>query len=238
MYVCLSTSIYIDFIYNIFLGNCLKLFCLVLPMARVFQSEINTNLHPSFFEVNNQPPVESLNDIVKPTTYYKSDERYEDAKAYRGTSSGPPVTRKALYSIWDVSPFSRLFFSKKNIDELQRIIRYSVYIKTDKQYIIGPQDETELVIIMRAIFLEYSNNPNCYSKFTSEINRLNNLVINQLLKGLISNVLQYVGYLKDVNDPINTIDRPLYSSSSGEKLLRSQSDVLIGDDRFFGASPK
>ena len=53
---------------------------------------------------------------------------------------------------------NQLFFSKKNMDIIQNGLRYRVWEKSDKKFVIGRQSETELVIIMRAIFLQHSKN--------------------------------------------------------------------------------
>jgi hypothetical protein len=51
-----------------------------------------------------------------------------------------------------------LFFSAKNIAAIQHGIRYNVYTRSNKKYIIGNQSEQELKIVMRSVYLQNSKN--------------------------------------------------------------------------------
>lgn len=199
-------------------------------MARVFQTDFNTNLRPDFFEKKHpvEPKFATPNSEAKCTI----DNRYRDNALY-SQENKKNYASKALAGIQEVSPFSYLFFSSQNIDALQKLIRYNVYIHTDKKHVIGYQNETELVIIMRAIYLQYSKVPAHQSLYKAEIERLNAAVVTQLLPDLVSNVKQYVGYIRDSSRPYMPMNRGMNSSIKGEKHLRSVSDVLVGDDLFF-----
>ena len=50
------------------------------------------------------------------------------------------------------------FFSKENINIIQTLIRKGVYQKSNNTHIISNQDEQELIIIMRSIYLQYGKN--------------------------------------------------------------------------------
>ena len=65
---------------------------------------------------------------------------------------------EALRGIQTESTLSQVFFSKQNIDLIQNQIRYNVWIKSNKMHIIGRQSDTELEIVMRSIYLQYSKN--------------------------------------------------------------------------------
>lgn len=205
-------------------------------MSRVFNSDINSNLHPDFFEFKNVPPVDNrtLQTVERgDLTFSDTNKKYDDVLMFSDKTSRKNYASKVLAGIQEVTPFSLLYFSKENIDELQRLIRYKVYISTNKQFIIDNQNETELVIVMRAMFLQYSKLPDDYSKYKQEINRINSLVINKTLPDIISGVKQYVGYIKDSTQNYIPISRGTNQSIAGEKTLRSVSDVLVGDDNFF-----
>lgn len=199
-------------------------------MARVFQTDFNTNLRPDFFEKKNEiePKFATPNSENKCTI----DNKYRDNTLY-AQQSKKNYASKALAGIQEVSPFSYLYFSSQNILSLQKLIRYNVYIHTNKEHVIGYQNETELVIIMRAIYLQYAKVPEHQSLYKNEIERLNAAVVTQLLPDLVSNVKQYVGYIRDSSRTAVPLDRGMNSSIKGEKNLRSVSDVLIGDDLFF-----
>ena len=54
-------------------------------------------------------------------------------------------------------PNSAIFFSRRNIEYLHQQIIKQVYFSSNKKHIIGKQNETQLQIIMRSIFLQHAN---------------------------------------------------------------------------------
>ena len=58
----------------------------------------------------------------------------------------------AMQGNWMDTPFSKAFFSSKNINILQNGIRNGVYKLSKNSYVIAPQDEDALKIVMRSIF--------------------------------------------------------------------------------------
>ena len=65
------------------------------------------------------------------------------------------------------------FFSDENVEIIQNAIRYNVWLKTKN--IIGNQSTTQLNIIMRSIYLQYSEN--LLNNIKEQIIRLNNMFI-------------------------------------------------------------
>ena len=66
--------------------------------------------------------------------------------------------RQALTGNWENNMVSNVYFSADNIQIVQNGIRAGVYKKSNKRFIIGPQDLDTLKIIMRSIFLQHSLN--------------------------------------------------------------------------------
>jgi hypothetical protein len=112
-----------------------------------------------------------------------------------------------------------LFFSKNNIDRIQKEMRYTVWIQSGKKYIIDNQSPIELEIVMRAIFLQYSLNQN--QDFGKQITYLNKLVLDYCIPNILSEVQQYLGYLDNVQKLPNPLPLPENLSSAGSKTLRS-----------------
>lgn len=126
---------------------------------------------------------------------------------------------EALYGIQETSVLNQLFFSKKNMDNVQNMIRYNVYEKSNKKFIIDKQSDIELEIIMRSIYLQHSVNlPN---KIKEQIMYLNDLVKNWCTEQIIPEVNQYIGYIKEIEYMPVPIDLPLNLSSKGSRSLRS-----------------
>jgi hypothetical protein len=126
---------------------------------------------------------------------------------------------EALYGIQETSLLNQLFFCKKNMNIIQDMIRFNVYEKSDKKFIIDRQSDIELEIIMRSIYLQHS--PNLPDKIKEQLRYLNNLVSNWCVEQIIPEVQQYNGYIKEIEYMPLPIDLPLNLSSKGSRSLRS-----------------
>ena len=126
---------------------------------------------------------------------------------------------EALKHFQTLSTISLLFFSKNNIDRIQKEMRYTVWIQSGKKYVIDNQSPIELEIVMRAIFLQYSLNQN--QDFGKQITYLNKLVLDYCVPNILSEVQQYLGYLDNVQKLPNPLPLPENLSSAGSKTLRS-----------------
>ena len=126
---------------------------------------------------------------------------------------------EALYGIQETSALNQLFFSKKNMDLIQGMIRYTVYNKSEKKFLIDRQSDIELEIIMRSIYLQHS--PNLPNKIKEQISYLNKLVSDWCAEQIIPEVNQYIGYIKEIEYMPVPIDLPVNLSSKGSRSLRS-----------------
>ena len=111
---------------------------------------------------------------------------------------------------------------------------------------IDEQSKTDLLIIMRSIYLEYLNQPPEYletmdyktkkivlQQTKDEINRLNNIVVNEVVPKIISELQQYLDYLRDASKPYSgdILDiKPESISIKGQKNYRSATSVYFGGD--------
>jgi hypothetical protein len=150
-------------------------------------------------------------------------------------------TRHLFKNLYGETLLTFLFFSKKNIDNIQDILKFVVHRETN--YIIDNQSVNELLIVMRAIFLEYSLHPKLITdtmsdkersellkKYTIEVERLNTIVINQVVPKIVSQIQQYMDYLRDASEQPYYMDKPKNDSVKGQKQYRSTTQVLIGGD--------
>ena len=53
---------------------------------------------------------------------------------------------------------NQLFFSQRNLNIIQNGLRHKVWEQSERKHVISRQSETELIIIMRAIFLQHAKN--------------------------------------------------------------------------------
>jgi hypothetical protein len=115
------------------------------------------------------------------------------------------------------SGLSTAYFSKKNIDFLQNEIIRIIYQKSNNKYKIGRQSDIQLEIIMRSIYLSYSKNLEC--NIDAQIKVLNDKVLQFSCDSIMSEIIQYIGYVDDISKPIKPLEHPKNVSSSGEKTL-------------------
>ena len=126
---------------------------------------------------------------------------------------------ESLYGIQEKSQLNQIFFSKKNMDIIQNMIRYTVYEKSNKKYMIDRQSDVELEIVMRSIYLQHS--PNLPNKIKEQIDYLDRLVNDWCTDQILPEVQQYEGYIKEIEYMPLPIDLPLNLSSKGSRSLRS-----------------
>ena len=125
----------------------------------------------------------------------------------------------ALQGIQQKTPLNQLFFSKRNMDNIQAKIRYAVYIRSKGNYIIGNQSDVELEVIMRSYYLQHAKNLPC--RLREQVDELNALIIEWCVEQILVEVKQYYGYLENVQQLPIPLEHPKNLSSAGTKTLRS-----------------
>ncbi len=124
-----------------------------------------------------------------------------------------------LYGTQVRTPLSDTFFSNSNMNRLQEQLIYRVYVSSGGKYKIGKQSNTELQVIMRAMYLQYAKNlPYDIGK---QINELNRHVVEFCLPKVISEIKQYLFYINDIQRLPAQIPHPINVSSAGTRTLKS-----------------
>jgi len=141
-------------------------------------------------------------------------------------SKDTTIARQVLRGTFEDTLLNQLYFSQKNIDILQNALRYNVWKESNGQFVIGKQDNTELIITMRGIFLSRARNLPC--SIREQIKCLNNYVINEITPKIISQVHQYNRYIYDASHLYgeNPLPHPVNVSSKGTKINRSVTDMF------------
>lgn len=123
----------------------------------------------------------------------------------------------SLKGIQDNTALNQLFFCRRNIQIIQNAIRREVYEASNRQHLIDEQNETELVVIMRSIYLQYARNlPN---QITEQISELNSRVVAEILPKIMSAIEQHYGYLRDASTLPTPMLLPQNVSNAGSKTL-------------------
>lgn len=148
-------------------------------------------------------------------------------------------TRHMFKNLYGETLLTFLFFSSDNIRNLQNLIKYHVF-KSTQQY-IDNQSEIELMVIMRSLFLSFSQHPRLIDEgmsietkkillkqYTSEVERLNQLIIDDVVPRVVSGLQQQLSYFVDCVSPLNFMPHPTSESTAGTKQYRSSTQVLTG----------
>lgn len=126
----------------------------------------------------------------------------------------------ALKGLQANSELSKTFFSDVNMKRLQKMIRKEIFEKTHGKYRLDvDQDERDLLITMRAVYLEFGRY--LPGQKVRQIKRMNKKVIDAVVPSMITEIKQYYGYLDEINNPIKPIMRPVNVSSAGRRTLPS-----------------
>lgn len=134
-------------------------------------------------------------------------QNYNDITSYRDAVNGN----------WDETVLSKTFFCAGNIQIIQNGIRAGVYALSNGRYNVGPQDITNLKIIMRSIFLQ--NASNLPTDITGQITALNKLVLNYCIPNVFNEADAYIKYKNDVSTLVVPMKRPAYVNNKGDKVL-------------------
>ena len=144
------------------------------------------------------------------------DTNEKDTPLYRETELHEEYA--SLNNRKEVTALQVEFFSKKNIQNIQDNIRFTVYKKVNK--VIGEQSQIDLHILMTAMYDEYGENTEC--GFDIAIKKLNEKVIDQSVKIVVTNLQQYLLYLVDKSSKL-PVPPPRQKSLSikGERVLEN-----------------
>ncbi|ABT15248.1 hypothetical protein NY2A_B849R [Paramecium bursaria Chlorella virus NY2A] len=135
-----------------------------------------------------------------------------------GNSTLEPTVAAALRILHESpAPFNTEFFSRKNVDFIQKKL-----ISETKRYTsfdIGPQNEDELIMMMAGIYVQDSTFD---GNIKAGLKKLNTLVITECLKQILSGIRSYALYVRDASLPF---------SGGGESAFRRPDNVSIRGSR-------
>lgn len=121
------------------------------------------------------------------------------------TTSNNPIK-----GILEETIITNIFFSEENYEALQQTIKNEVYKKSN--ITIGKQSEEQLFIIMRSMLLQYGDllNPN----HIEEVKKINKYVVDFSVNRIIPELIQYNGYINNIDNTPTPIDLPNYTNKN------------------------
>lgn len=212
-----------------------------------------SKFHPMMFQTlsaDNLPSYKNITEVLDERSTALGTKEYEKLES-PGSFNLTPTDKYSYNNVHSMfknihgeTLLNSLFFSDKNIQQIQNSIRFLVHKYTDQT--IDEQSKTDLLVIMRSIYLEYLNQPPELSdkldektraivlkQTRDEISRLNNIVVNEIVPKIVSQLQQYLDYLRDASAPYSgdLLDvKPTSVSIKGQKNYRSATSVYFGGD--------
>ena len=120
----------------------------------------------------------------------------------------------ALNGNLEISTLSNTYFNSKNIQTIQNAIKKAIYDKSQK--VIDNQNENELKIIMRSMYLQWSNNSE--NNITKQVEALNKLVVDYCVKTIYSELIGYYKYCEAASTLAVPLDMPILSNMKNKTL--------------------
>lgn len=140
------------------------------------------------------------------------------------------LANTVLRGIVEDNEISRLFFSQENINRIQKKIKVVVYERSQGKFKLEEdQDESDLVVVMRAVYLD--NCKNLSNQTVRQVKILNDSTVNYLLPDLLTNIKQYYGYIRDISQPLTPLMRPMGTTNAGRRTLPSYTTLWKSYDK-------
>lgn len=167
--------------------------------------------------------------MFHPTLFENDQEPETPLETPVWTGGSVDTGASGLESLYESTPLSNVYFSSKNMDNIQKLLRYQVY--KEMNVVIDNQSREHLVNIMQSVFLKHDKNilKGTLEMYRDEIRRLNDITIQEILPHIVSEIQQHMDYLRDIkNDSYKMIDRPENDNIKGTREYKSVVDVMTG----------
>ena len=160
--------------------------------------------------------------VITPDPMYE-DEKMVETKPSKFDRTAAEIVSSGEYQMAP-SEVMKMYFSKENIDRIQKQIRSEVYDRTEGKFrLIEDQDSNDLNIAMRAVCKLYARN--LPFKIIKQVKYLNKQTIEYIVPDIITNVKQYYGHIQEINNPIKPIDLPVNVNNAGRLTLPSVAQI-------------
>tara|TARA_B110000902_G_C14211175_1_gene551407 strand:+ start:555 stop:1046 length:492 start_codon:yes stop_codon:yes gene_type:complete len=107
----------------------------------------------------------------------------------------------------NISLLTDIFFSKENINLINKQLILTVYKKSNKKYRIPFQKKEDMMVVMRFVYDKDAKH--LPFKIKEQVKQLNCSVIKEILPNIITQVEQNITYLKNLGKPIEPLPLPI-----------------------------
>ena len=121
----------------------------------------------------------------------------------------------AIRGNWVATPLNQAYFSPANVTIVQNKIRREVYDRSQGEFLIDPQSVDELMIVMRAMYLQYGKN--LPTQIPQQIADLNQMVADWCVPKILAECSMHRTYLKDIQSLPVPMAHPIKMTMTGSK---------------------
>lgn len=115
----------------------------------------------------------------------------------------------------EATPLNRAYFSPANVQIIQNKIRREVYDRSGGEFLIDPQSVDQLMMVMRAIYLQYCRN--MPTQIPEQIEELNQMVADWCVPKILAECSMHKTYLRDIQSLPVPMEHPVKMSMAGTK---------------------
>jgi hypothetical protein len=142
------------------------------------------------------------------------------------------IQKTMLKSIFTPTPLGEIYFSPENINRIQQMIKYEVFVRTNGKYKLEiNQNETDLLVVMRDVYI--SDSLNSPYRLVHQVKILNHRTIEKIVPDMISMIRQDDEYIKQLDKPIEPIPLPVNVSNAGRLSLPSVTTTFFPPNGVF-----
>ena len=133
---------------------------------------------------------------------------------YRKTSVASEAA-DAIRGNMTANPLNQTFFSPANVQIVQNKLRREVYDRSGGEFLIDNQSVDELLIVMRAMYLQYGKNQPTHIR--EQIEELNQVVADWAVPKIVSECSMHKTYLHDIQNLPVPLAQPVLLTQKGTK---------------------
>lgn len=168
----------------------------------------------SFQSVDNMDPMlRAQQNGFNGRIFIAPDEAVRPYELFKSSTQPQQTDTSIISNIVVPNALSRTYFSNDNIERLQLMIIDAVYKTCQKK--ISRQSYQELQIIMKSMYLQYGRN--LPYDIEGQVATLNKYVVDECVRIIVPNVLQYNKYMDDITSPIPVMPLSQNVSNKGYK---------------------
>ena len=131
------------------------------------------------------------------------------------TSTAASEAEDAIRGNMQATPLNQAYFSPANVTIVQNKIRREVYDRSGGEFLIDPQSADELMIVMRAMYLQYGKNQP--TNIAGQIAELNQIVADWCVPKIVAECSMHKTYLNDIQHLPVPMEHPIMLTKTGSK---------------------